>query len=108
MKFCTKCGKELFDEAVVCPGCGCPVGNFQKENTRSASVTVNNEEESPGLATAASVLSFFVPILGLIFGIISVSKYKTPEYRQRGKVAIVLSIIMMVASALILTAVSGY
>ena len=24
MKHCAKCGKELFDEAVVCPGCGCP------------------------------------------------------------------------------------
>ena len=26
MKFCTHCGKELFDEAVICPGCGCAVG----------------------------------------------------------------------------------
>ncbi len=26
MKYCSKCGKELFDEAVVCPGCGCMVG----------------------------------------------------------------------------------
>ena len=25
MKYCTKCGKELFDEAVYCPGCGCAV-----------------------------------------------------------------------------------
>lgn len=25
MKYCSKCGKELFDEAVICPGCGCPV-----------------------------------------------------------------------------------
>ncbi len=24
MKYCAKCGKELFDEAVICPGCGCP------------------------------------------------------------------------------------
>lgn len=24
MKYCSKCGKELFDEAVICPGCGCP------------------------------------------------------------------------------------
>ncbi len=24
MKYCTYCGKQLFDEAVVCPGCGCP------------------------------------------------------------------------------------
>ena len=27
MKFCSKCGKELFDESVICPGCGCPVEN---------------------------------------------------------------------------------
>lgn len=25
MKHCSKCGKELLDEAVVCPNCGCPV-----------------------------------------------------------------------------------
>ena len=25
MKYCTHCGKELLDEAVVCPGCGCKV-----------------------------------------------------------------------------------
>lgn len=25
MKYCEKCGKELFDEVVACPGCGCPV-----------------------------------------------------------------------------------
>lgn len=25
MKFCSHCGKELFDDAVMCPGCGCMV-----------------------------------------------------------------------------------
>ena len=25
MKYCTKCGKELVDEAIVCVGCGCAV-----------------------------------------------------------------------------------
>ena len=25
MRFCQKCGKEIMDEAVVCPGCGCSV-----------------------------------------------------------------------------------
>lgn len=24
MKYCSHCGKELFDEAIMCPGCGCP------------------------------------------------------------------------------------
>ena len=26
MKYCSKCGKELFDEAVICPQCGCHTG----------------------------------------------------------------------------------
>ncbi len=32
MKFCTKCGKEIFDEAVICPGCGCATGASQVPN----------------------------------------------------------------------------
>lgn len=27
MKNCNKCGNELFDEAVICPACGCPQEN---------------------------------------------------------------------------------
>ena len=27
MKYCTHCGKELLDEAVICPVCGCNVNN---------------------------------------------------------------------------------
>ena len=27
MKYCSHCGKELFDEAIICPGCGCPTDN---------------------------------------------------------------------------------
>ena len=26
MKYCSKCGKELLDEAVICPQCGCHTG----------------------------------------------------------------------------------
>lgn len=32
MKFCTKCGKEIADEAVICPGCGVSVQPAKKEN----------------------------------------------------------------------------
>lgn len=28
MKYCTHCGKELPDEAILCIGCGCAVGHF--------------------------------------------------------------------------------
>lgn len=30
MKICAKCGKELFDEAIFCPGCGCIATNDGK------------------------------------------------------------------------------
>ena len=28
MKYCTKCGNQLVDEAVACMKCGCATGNF--------------------------------------------------------------------------------
>lgn len=29
--FCSKCGKEIDDSAVVCTGCGCPTSNYGKQ-----------------------------------------------------------------------------
>ena len=37
MKFCTHCGKELFDEAVICPGCGCQAEPQGQSDFRQAS-----------------------------------------------------------------------
>lgn len=31
MRFCQKCGKEIMDETVICPGCGCSVASEKKE-----------------------------------------------------------------------------
>ena len=31
MKFCTHCGKELLDEAIFCPGCGCEAPKIQQD-----------------------------------------------------------------------------
>lgn len=41
MKFCSKCGKELLDEAEICVGCGCAVGgqNTQTFNNQSVGGT---------------------------------------------------------------------
>ena len=56
MKYCSHCGKEIFDEAVICPNCGCAVGvSDLKSITRK-------DTPSAGL----NILSFFIPIVGLI------------------------------------------
>ena len=46
MKFCSKCGKEIVDEAVVCPSCGCSVSQVEA-----------NDAPSMGFA----VIGFFIP-----------------------------------------------
>lgn len=42
MKFCTKCGGEIVDDAVVCVHCGCQVANSAKKG-------------NDGLATASKI-----------------------------------------------------
>ena len=39
MKYCTHCGKELLDDAVICPGCGC------KAETTSSSPIIEEEDK---------------------------------------------------------------
>ena len=82
MKYCQKCGKELMDEAVVCPGCGCPQG-AQKQ--------VVEDSSSFGWA----LLGFCVPIAGLILYL--VWKDNTPlKAKSAGKGALVSVILSVV------------
>ena len=55
--FCSKCGKEIMDEAVICPGCGCPVNGKALQQVSSAEDIPNG-----GL----NILGFFIPLAGLI------------------------------------------
>lgn len=41
-KFCSNCGNEMLDEAVMCVKCGTMVGNAKKENTTSNTNTNTN------------------------------------------------------------------
>lgn len=51
MKYCSHCGKQIMNEAVVCPNCGCATENYSQEDAPS---------------TGLNVLSFFFPLIGLI------------------------------------------
>lgn len=76
MKYCVKCGKELLDQAMVCPGCGCAQGNLAQKN--------NNDASSFGFA----LLGFCIPIVGLILWL--VWKDNTPlKAKSAGKGALI-------------------
>ena len=36
MKNCNKCGNQLYDEAVICPACGCPQGNLVRTQPKDS------------------------------------------------------------------------
>lgn len=54
VKYCSHCGKEIMAEAVVCPHCGCPTEQY------------NGKREQDSSSTGLNVLSFFIPLAGLI------------------------------------------
>lgn len=95
MKYCTNCGKELFDEAVFCPGCGVSC-------EKRTSATDENDQKSFGWA----LLCFFIPVLGLILYL--VWKDKTPlKAKSCGKGAIVGFVLSTIFS-IAMTALSTY
>ena len=60
MKYCSKCGNELHDEAVICPKCGCPV-----ENINSAAKTAQKAKVAS--ASLLNLIAFVINILLFIF-----------------------------------------
>ena len=66
MKYCEKCGKEIHDEAVVCPSCGC---STQAKPAPAPAPVANDMAENPKTARFALGFAFLCPIVGLIFGI---------------------------------------
>lgn len=53
MKFCHKCGKEIMDEAVICPNCGCAV---KKEAEAPKVVEVPKQAKTASLLGILSIL----------------------------------------------------
>ncbi|MBE6619484.1 MAG: zinc ribbon domain-containing protein [Ruminococcaceae bacterium] len=52
--FCSKCGKEINDEAVVCVHCGCATGNFKNEKEKDTPIIINNNNSASSSAAASA------------------------------------------------------
>lgn len=83
--FCKNCGKEILDEAVICVHCG--------TSTKNTTTQVATKADAP--STGMAVLSFFIPLLGLILWI--VNKDTRPLYaKSAGKGALIGFIVNIV------------
>lgn len=96
MKFCTHCGKQLMDEAVICPGCGCPTTNQFQTVQPTAAQYQNGDTVSGGLC----VLSALIPLFGIVYWIANYRE--TPRKAKAcGVTAIVAWVVSFVISMVI-------
>ncbi len=92
--YCAHCGKEIDPQSLYCPHCGAATG--------AAPLT----KRTNGLAVAGFVLSFFVPIVGIILSIIG-RKQCLERNEEGGGLALAGIIISCVTIALALIALIG-
>ncbi len=109
--YCKKCGNEIFDEAVVCPHCGCAVNGTQNP------VVAENAKVSGACIVGfiLSLVSFFIsfyciiPVLGLIFSIVGVvqASNKGKKCKGLGVAGIVLSVLSLIINLILLLAIGS-
>ncbi len=96
MAFCSKCGKEINDDAVICIYCGRSVTPQKQSSSES-------EEDHAGCNSSNvvfAVLGFCIPIVGLIMWL--VWKNSEPEKaNSAGKGALIGFIVSLVFSIII-------
>lgn len=99
--FCKVCGKEVNDQAYVCPYCGAKLANDP--------APAPQQSASNGMAIAGLICAFFVPLLGLIFGCIGLSKSKEMNGEGKGMsiAAIVISVLWFALAIIIVVATFG-
>ena len=54
MRFCSHCGKEISDEAVVCPFCGCATEKFNEKTKKDQPILINNNNNASSSASASA------------------------------------------------------
>ncbi|MDE6661380.1 MAG: hypothetical protein K2J93_06125 [Anaeroplasmataceae bacterium] len=89
MKYCSHCGEQLNDEAVVCVKCGCSVASPK-----------NKVLEDPNESTLLyAVLGYFVPLAGLILFVLWNETYPR-RAKSAGKGALISVIVGAVISVI--------
>ena len=96
VKTCKACGRKIAKSAFYCPFC-----NKMADTAPAPAVAPTGA--SNGFAVAAFILSFFVPILGLIFGILGLRRANEgADGRGFCIAAIIISVIPLAMSLLVI------
>ena len=101
--FCTNCGKEINDNAAICPYCGVVANKNALSNASS------NTNQSNTMAIVGFIFSFFFALVGLICSIIGFKR--APEFGGNGKglalAGIIISSISIIITIIVFVVVIG-
>lgn len=103
MKFCSRCGTQLEDNDFFCPSCGevcdrTEVNNTNnnRNNSQNNRQTMNKrEKDTKTLGTLSIIFSVLDGVVGLILGIICVTRDKEGHYAKYGYIGIGLSSVFL-------------
>ncbi len=90
---CVSCGRSIAWDANVCPYCG---HDYRVAMMGPAAPTARM---SDGMKILLYILSFLIPLIGIIVGVIYYVKPE-PEYKEVGRNCIIIAVIMWVIGAL--------
>ena len=96
MKYCSHCGKEVDDNAYVCPNCGCKIHSDKDESLSVISIV-------------GFIFAFIMPLVGLIVSIVAHNNAKScddEKSRKFAKTGIIIAICFIAFYVLIVGAVS--
>ena len=89
MKPCPNCGNQNPDDAKFCESCGKPLSNSLQQQPYSG--TPIQPGVSGGAKTGLGILSFLIPLVGIILGIIYMND-SDPSKKAAGKTYLYLGI----------------
>ena len=69
MKYCQKCGSQLFDEAVMCPKCGCPAEKAQMEKPN------NEKTKRTAYATLCFLAAAAIVVITILIAVAQYNRY---------------------------------
>ncbi len=100
--FCRNCGFQCDDNTSYCPNCGMRLNSAQPQSAYSDNHRETPQDDAKTLSIAGFVLSFVMPVIGLVLSIIAYNQAKAfaTSSRTFAKAGIIISAIAIGLSLL--------
>ena len=73
MKYCTKCGQQIHDEAVICVHCGCPVDSSSyRKNDQHLLEQLSQRANANGIIWLVIGIVQVISVIGVLMGVFNI------------------------------------